>query len=685
MDWTNFLKGVIGKILLTGIFLGSTSMFFLLYPLISDPDYYKNLILESIYNSTSLEINYSSSEPIFFPFPGMEFNNVTVSKEKDELITLQSIKIEIYYGIFFGQSLQLRKVYLHSGTIEVNRELDESFPILEKLISKKETSDPTTSPILFSELFQNLASGIEIKNITILFDDKLLSRKMKIYLWEANLDVDRDLHDLDFFIYGKLNDDPIQISATTLFTKDEINFENLRIEGELNINDLHGNDLKDILVIFPNGDFRFARANGKIYFFKRNDLNISAIVEKLHIRDLAIKNDSPFGNAHVSVNITYDLLEKKISFNDILIDWKGSARVYGSGFVNFIPPPLSPTISFEVRSDFIDLELAKKVVKIWIDPDLERSLLTRNMESTGYGNRMNVYLNLDLKNAKIKNLKFDRLTSNIHYSKSNVRIKKLNLLAYEGYVQSKGLLTFGNSYVLTLDGNIQNLDISTFLMAQFQSAPIAGKLSSDFELSSFGNSESELLKNISSKGNITATNGQLLSFTNILKPISSIGSIINLKKFDFNRATPYNTINFGYEYNNEIIEIQNFTLKADGITGAGAGKINLNKKIDMKFTIALPGIAGKALKLPIIYKGNYGSTAPYIDPIWLGSVYVGTILLANPAGAAVGGIAGSAMSDYVNKAVDTVSSSVDSSWKAVKSGWKSVFNSEEVPEAGKGE
>jgi hypothetical protein len=39
-----------------------------------------------------------------------------------------------------------------------------------------------------------------------------------------------------------------------------------------------------------------------------------------------------------------------------------------------------------------------------------------------------------------------------------------------------------------------------------------------------------------------------------------------------------------------------------------------------------------------------------IEPVWIGSVYVGATLFGGPAGATVGGITGFVVSEYVNKA-----------------------------------
>lgn len=126
------IKGVVGKILLTGIFVVSMTMFFILYPLLADPDYYKKLILDTTYQLTGLQVNYQVSEPVFFPFPGIELGEVSVSKNDDELIQLHKLRIEVYYGVFVGQPLEIRKIYLNTGTVEITREKTNPSPCLKE-------------------------------------------------------------------------------------------------------------------------------------------------------------------------------------------------------------------------------------------------------------------------------------------------------------------------------------------------------------------------------------------------------------------------------------------------------------------------------------------------------------------------------------------------------------------------
>lgn len=687
------IKGVIGKTLLSFIFVISMTMFFILYPLLADPDYYKNLILDSTYKLTGLNVNYKSSEPVFFPFPGIELEEVTVSKLDDEIIHVNNLRIEIYYGIFIGKSLELRKIYLNTGTVEITREKDESFPLFEKLstnsnvnpdqnsksasnLIESKLDEESPAELYFSKTFVNFVNQIEIKNITILFDDKLYSRNINLYLWETTLHLDQDLRNIDFYLYGKLNHEPITLSADFQFLEDKMTYESLRLEGELQFQNLKGIDLHDILIIFTRGDLRFAKTTGTIPFYKRDESKIYAVVDQMHIKDLALKDGKTFADGHVSTIINYDINEDKLSFSNIVVEWKGKSKLYGSGYVNFLKPPLSPTISFEGSSDYLDVPSLLKVAKIWIDPDFEKSILTRGLPNTGYVNRMNVYLNFHFRNLTVVDFKADSLKLNVHYAKRKLNINRYELKVYDGDVIGSGDYRWTNPVGLTLKGEIKHVSIAPVLSDIFKISPITGSLDSEFVIFSPTDTEDGFIPNLQVIGNINAKNGELLSYTNILKPISSIGSVINLKKIDFSRATPYNELKFDFQYAKENIEIKNFALKADGIAGSGGGKIGFNKAIDMKFTIAFPGVAGKALKLPIIYRGTYGVSSPFIDPIWLGSVYAGTIFLASPAGAAVGGIAGSAMSDYVNRAVENVTSGVQKSWK----GFRNIFGSKEEDE-----
>ncbi|TGL56453.1 AsmA family protein [Leptospira ognonensis] len=678
------IKGYVGKLFLGGLFIFSMSSFFLLYPLISEPDYYKNLILNLVNQQSGLTFDYKESEPELFPFPGISLHQVTVSKADKKLIQVERVTIQIFYGVLIGKELEIRSIILNTGNIELKREKDESFPLLSKFLEPndlREKDKSTSSEILtYLEVFGDLPHRLELKNINIVFDDRLYNRVIKLYIWECNTDLDLEKQSIDFSLYGKLNEETIQLYIDANFLNNLLSYENLRFEGSIDFQNFSGENLTDIAIIFPYVDLKSARLNGVVPFYKRTSTTVAAKFERAHLQNLARKGSKPFLDAYISVLISYDNANRKLAFDDISAEWKGKIKINGSGFVTFDKPPLSPTISFEGRSDYIDADSVINLIKLWIEADLEKSLLTRGMEDTNYVNRMNVHLNFNLKNANLRGVFADNLNLSFHYHKSQMRIQKINAWLYGGSLNAVGSFFWGSSPRLELTGKADSIILADLLKHQFDIAPMTGNLESQFELNALGNSEDALVKTLKIKSDFKSKDGELLSYTNILKPVSSIGNLISLKKLDFSKSTPYKEISVGMLYHERKFQFSNFQLKADGLTAKGEGDISLDKKINMKFTIALPGLAGRALKLPIIYSGIYGVNSPYIDPIWLGSVYAGTILLAGPAGATVGGIAGSAVSEYVNRAVDNVTDTVQSGWSSVRGKLTQIFSSESKPE-----
>ncbi|GBF51043.1 AsmA-like C-terminal domain protein [Leptospira ryugenii] len=675
------LKSYIGKAFLGSIVIFSTSSFFLLYPLVSDPDYYKNLILEQVQSKTGFVFDYNDFEPRVFPYPGIALSQVKVSKEKETFITLEELTIHVYFGVFIGKKLEIRDVILSSGSINLQREKDESFPQFTSKLTKETVSantiqnaEETDEDLLFGSVFKDFPRIFKLRNVRIQFTDKLYDRKLIFYNYETNIDLDETESQIGLYYYGKLNEQPFQINLLAQFLGGKLTFDDLRFEGNVHFDDFSGVNLYDISVIFPYLDLQYAKLDAIVPIYKRDTHTVSADFQGAHLTNLARKGYRPFGDAFINVLISYDDLTTKLSFERIFLEWKGRAKIFGSGFVTFDKPPLSPTIQFEGRSEYIDADTVINVIRLFLDPDLEKSILTRDMPDTAYKDRMNVNLHFNLSRANLRGVFADHLNFHLQYQKSQMSIKKLHLDLYGGVLDAKGSFVWGSQPHLDLTGTAEKISLEKLLSHQFGNAPINGTLESNFQLNALGDSEEEIIRSLKIDGKFEANDGELLSYTNILKPISSIGSLISLKKIDFTRSTPYKKITMNLKYSDRKFQFDNFLLQADGLSGKGAGSIDLDKKIDMKFTIALPGITGRVLKLPIIYKGTYAVNSPYIDPIWLGSIYAGTILLAGPAGATVGGIAGSALSEYVDKAVSNVTETVQNGWNQFRSSISGFFN-----------
>jgi hypothetical protein len=104
---------------------------------------------------------------------------------------------------------------------------------------------------------------------------------------------------------------------------------------------------------------------------------------------------------------------------------------------------------------------------------------------------------------------------------------------------------------------------------------------------------------------------------------------------------------------NKIIDIPDLKMVGVGIDATGKGKINFDSSIDLRLLVGFGGLAGKALSVPIIYKGLLNKNDAFIDPLWLGSVYLG-ITLAGPVGVTAGGIAGSIATEYIHNGINTI-------------------------------
>jgi hypothetical protein len=139
-----------------------------------------------------------------------------------------------------------------------------------------------------------------------------------------------------------------------------------------------------------------------------------------------------------------------------------------------------------------------------------------------------------------------------------------------------------------------------------------------------------------------------------------LGKLVSFYEGNQGKSTSFKTIQGSVSYRNKVVTLNDFNMEGAGINAVGSGIYTINGKVNMRFEASFPGIAGKAFKIPILYKGVLGKNIAFIDPVWMASVYVGSIIFAGPAGAFIGGLAGSASSEAVQKATDVVVDSYDS-------------------------
>lgn len=673
MNWMRsflrYAKAFVGQIVLGIIFLLSTAFYFLLFPLLSDPDYYKNQILQNIQDKTGIFFAFDTYEPFFVPFPGIKLNSLSIQKNGREILFVNEAKIEIYPKFLLGQELEFRSVTINGGKFNLVRNKDESFLFVNEWFQdqdlNQDTSKKNDSDFEIDPLLKILPKSIVFQDFTLEWNDKLYDKIGFISFEELILNTKVNSKKLNLQWLGKWNQSPVSLEANVEFNSSKLDFEKIHYQGQVILEDFELYQLQDLLVIFDGADFRKTRVSLNCIFGKVNGDSVYFNVNEIHGRQFAYYGKKPFGDIHLSVKIVYSLTEHKLSFENIRGEWSKEIKLFGSGFVTFTKNPL---IKFQARTDYLNAESLEQILFLWTEADLEKSILVRGIPDTNYHKRMKVELDFAIQNPRFQNIKFDQISLGLDYTYHFLSFRKVAIQMEEGAMNLRGNYRYADSKnpgKLLLTGNIAGVRIENVLSSHLESPLVTGQVAADFDIESQGKSREELLNYAILSVRLRAKEGELLRYTNLLRPISSFGSIINLRKINLDRATPYNDLEINTNYKNRKFNFSKFILKGNGIEITGSGIISLDKDIDSKFTIALPGIAGNAIKLPIYFKGKYDKDLPYIDPIWLGSIYAGTIFLAGPAGAPVGGIMGSALSDVVDRTVDRVSDGFKKSWNSL--------------------
>lgn len=657
-------------------------------PYFMDLEAYKKLIFEEIQQRSELNIEFSDSDIKIFPIPGVEFSYVNLSKDNLNIATVNRVFVRIGVLSLLSGDVEVTGIYLNSGSISIIRNKDGSFPVfsqidaLEKVNTLNEsfedkknenTNDKNKSEAAsnnqefnFVNFLSQLPSTFVLENIHIKYNNGLNGKLYNFYIWNSNLEIVANSRKFHLDLFGKMNEEKLEIYSDFSFVSDELNYENFRIKSSIFLTQFSASIAEDILVIFPRANFKFSSLTGKIHLTKDDEDLVRLHLFDARILNLSYKKDKSFGNFIGGLMISYSIKDEKLTLDDIQVEWIGKSKVYGNGILTF---GKSPQIYFSINSQFFDYESIIQVVNLWLDADLDKSKAFKGIPDTGYKSKVNIILDWKLKNISFYQYKIDSIQGKTIYKNGNLLLSGIKTKYYDGEILSDGQLTY-KSGIFKLNSNHILRDVNTEKLLNHYSDKkyLTGNFSGNFVLSSIGSNANSMESNIYINGDYLLQEGELLGYLNFFRPIASLGKLINFNGPTGN-SMEYSSITGKLQYEKKVTMLTNVKMKGVGLDAEANGKI-AGDKINMRITVALPGPAGKALKLPILYQGVFGKNVPFIDPVWLGSVYVGTILLAGPAGAAVGGIAGSAASEYVNSAIGSVQ-------KGFKSTTKFLFGSSE--------
>jgi len=603
-----------------------TTLFFLSISFYSNKDFYKQYIINKIYLAIDFQVLFQDSSISLFPAPGIILENVSIHNldaEKKINAEIEKIHFLFSWKILFGE-VELNSIEINGGKIELVEE-------------EKKTKDSINSKGYDVKSIQKIFTFLNLDSISFHSTQFIYKKKL------THLD--------DFFVNSlTIGTDHISLISLSIdinyqtgnfksetkikYTNNNHSFDSLEIESKWKCKNISLKPLKEYYKLIAGANFDNTTLNAEFTISKEKFKNQYNIKIDTSISNLFFSGDPVYPTISANSEFTYTHDSKKINFKNIYVFYENAAITNATGSLNFIN---DITLNLSIQGEYADIY---KVIH-----------LIARFSDFNVASNINFYSHVTIfcKKATFDLYEFSKINLELNIVNNLIGVKINNANVLNGAISGKGKVTASNNSQYSFDVIIKEINSEELIKKYTTNPYIKGNLSANLIFSSEGNSFNIFLEKLMSTGKVEIKNGELLGYANILKPIFSLGKLINFLG-PRGRNTEFQSLNLDYSIQNEMIRVQNLKMIGVGIDAHGGGNISFERKIDFRIYAGLGGIAGKALYIPILYKGIMPDNVSYIDPVWIGSVYVGATLLSGPAGATVGGFAGSAVSEYVNKA-----------------------------------
>ncbi len=597
--------------------------FFLTLFVSLNKDYYKNLILEKVYNSIEHKIAFNSSEFNFFPSPGIQFYDIKIQSNKSDFsLNSKSIALFFSWKILFGNII-LKSVL----TSNIELIIDNSKKNNSELGFNKSTIKLINSFIKIEEL---VATDLKI---TFLGIEKKEYQFKKIL---ANHDNQNEIElKLDYISEnGNFN-----FETNIIYEKDNYDFEKLDFKIKILFNKFNLILFKEYYKVVREARFDNSTLNGEIILTKKKDSNdIIVKLNNIDLEKLKYIKTNYYPTINLNSTLVFKVKNEEVLIQDLFVSIPSVGFAKATGNVQF-----------------------KDIIKLNLFINGEYANVFKIIEIVSYSTDLTITNGKDFtSNMKIlvKKVQFENydltdldLDLNIYNSKIGISLKNANIL--NGKIVLKGEIIASNNTKYDFESLVFNIRVEDLIQKYTFDKFLKGNLISNFKFNSNGNTIETFRENLKANGKVEIKNGELLGYANFLKPIFSLGKLVNFLG-PKGKNSGFQSLITNFKISNQLIETQNLKMVGVGLDANGSGKISFNRKVDYKIKVGLGGMAGKVFFIPILYKGTMPDNVSYIDPVWLGSVYLGTTFLAGPIGTTVGGIAGSTVSEYVRSSYESV-------------------------------
>ncbi|TGN10039.1 AsmA family protein [Leptospira ilyithenensis] len=621
----------------------------------------KDSVSNNVRKFVSLDINYSQIGSFVFPFPGIQIQNLEISDQGEPLASVESIRLQLDFFALIQQEFKIGAVSVDKGKIQLTRDKNGKFPILGKLQNKnKEKKEPAKDDP--ESILSLTPSRIQITDLEFILNDVPTGSKQTILIRDLSVDTDDGDRTVDLSLKSEINQTDFVLESKTYLTENEWTYESLRTDTEIHWNDAELSQFPELLSVFPDADFSESKLNLGLELKKENSDQIRLNLSRLSLE--GIKRKTTFvGDLFLSMESDFSKENRKIRVSSFFMDLGKFAHLGMEG--NILLHEKERKLDLSVNSDFFDLK------KVLFFKDSFSGFQPNKFDVMGEKEPLTVLkkedpiplfanVKFDLKNLNVSGHLITNLIGNLEYNPSQMILHPTEVSLYGGQIRTEGNVSFTSSKpTLQLKGKVSRVSLEPAISRMTDDKYIKGRLNSDFTVKCKLGDSGTIRNSLDVKTKFYITQGKLLGYANFIKPVATIGQVLNFN-LTSKESTSFESITGGLDLHKQKATLTDFSMKGEGLSATGGGVYQTNGKIDMKFTVSLPGAVGKAVKLPILYRGIMGRNVAYIDPVWMASVYAGTVLLAGPVGTLVGGMVGSAASDNVEKVVGSVKDSVNS-------------------------
>ncbi|BDA79340.1 membrane biogenesis protein AsmA [Leptospira kobayashii] len=656
--WQKFLK------YFAYFFLGLGFLIFALFlglKQILDTKTVKDSVSDNVRKFVNLDVKYSEIGSFVFPFPGIKIQNLEISDQGQPLAYVESIRLQPNFFALLQKEFKISSVSVDKGKIQLTRDNEGKFPVLGKLQNKNEEKEEPVKDDPES-ILSLIPSYIRINDLEFILNDLPTNSKQTILIRDFFIETDDDDRSIDLSLKSEINQTEFILETKTYLTANEWSYESLRTETEIHWNDAKLSQFQDLLSVFPDADFSESKLNLGLALKKENSDQIHLSIVRFSLE--GVKRKTTFiGDLFLSLQSDFSKENGKIQVNSFFMDLGKFAHLGVEG--NVLLREKERKLDFSVNSDFFDLRKVLFFKDSFAKFQPDKFKLIREKESPVVLKKEDpipLFANLkfDFKNLNINGHLISSLIGNLEYNPSQMILYPTEASLYGGQIRTEGNVSFATPIpTLQLKGKVSRVSLEPAIDRMTDDKYIKGRLNSDFTVKCKLGDSATIKNSLDVKTKFHVTQGKLLGYANFIKPVATIGQILNFN-LTSKESTSFESITGGLDLYKQKATLTDFSMKGEGLSATGGGVYQTNGKIDMKFTVSLPGAVGKAVKLPILYRGIMGRNVAYIDPVWMASVYAGTVLLAGPVGTLVGGMVGSAASDNVEKVVGSVKDSVNS-------------------------